>query len=441
MTDSWWTSTERVAVPAGRTAKGAARLPPSKSLTHRAFAMALVAKGPIVVERPLESDDTRLFLAALEAMGCAVERGEGRVRIARPESFAAGARLECGNAGTVFRLLVALAATVPGEWEIDGSERLRQRPIGPLAEALAALGAQLEFRGSKGCAPLVVRGGRLGGGRVRLDAGESSQYLSALLFAGQRATAPIEIEVAKLASAPYVRLTTDVLGRYGGRVEHPLPDLWITKPAEPRGATIPVEADWSAAAYPAAAAALTGGDILLEGAPWRTEQGDRRFLELLRGMGAEVVSEGSGVRVRGTGPLVALRADLSDLPDQVPTLAALAPFARGTTVIENVPHLRIKESDRLAAMAAELRRAGAEVTELPDGLVIPGVWAEAAPPAAPVEIDPHDDHRIAMAMALVGLRRPALTIRDPGCVAKSWPSFWSELARWLGEAASAGGLP
>lgn len=147
------------------------------------------------------------------------------------------------------------------------------------------------------------------------------------------------------------------------------------------------------------------------------------------------------MRVRGTGPLVAIRADMSDLPDQVPTLAALAPFARGTTVIENVPHLRIKESDRLAAMAAELARAGAEVTELPDGLVIPGVWAEVAPPATPVEIDPHDDHRIAMAMALVGTRRPALAIRDPGCVAKSWPAFWNELARWLGEPLAAGSPP
>jgi 3-phosphoshikimate 1-carboxyvinyltransferase len=147
------------------------------------------------------------------------------------------------------------------------------------------------------------------------------------------------------------------------------------------------------------------------------------------------VPERAGVRVRGTGPLVAIRADLSDMPDQVPTLAALAPFARGTTVIENVPQLRIKESDRLAAMAAELARAGAEVTELPDGLIIPGIWAEAPPPSTPIEIDPHDDHRIAMAMALVGLRRPNLSIRDPGCVAKSWPAFWTELARWLGEPA------
>jgi 3-phosphoshikimate 1-carboxyvinyltransferase len=283
---------------------------------------------------------------------------------------------------------------------------------------------------------LRVHGGTLAGGRVRLDAGESSQYLSALLLAGQRAGGPIEIEVARLTSAPYVELTIDAIADFGGVVEQTEPGLWIARPSELRGGTIEIEPDLSAAAYPAAAAALTGGDVLLEGVSLASRQGDRRLLELLATMGARVEQEPAGVRVRGER-LMGLDDDLSDIPDQVPTLAALAPFACGTTRIRNVAHLRLKESDRLAAMASELRRAGAEVEELADGLVVPGVWAEREPPSSPVEIDPHGDHRIAMAMALVGLRRPNLALRDPRVVAKSWPGFWAAMTSLLVPAAAA----
>ena len=201
--------------------------------------------------------------------------------------------------------------------------------------------------------------------------------------------------------------------------------------AQLRGGELEIEPDFSAAAYPAAAAAITGGRVEIDGLSRRSKQGDRRLFELLERDGS-VGRSGArdGAAVEG-GELVAIDADLSDIPDQVPTVAALAPFARGTTVIRNVAHLRIKESDRLAAMSSELRRAGAEVEELEDGLVIPGVWAELRPPADPVTIDPRADHRIAMAMALVGLRRSNLAIADPGCVAKSYPGFWRDLARIL----------
>ena len=185
-----------------------------------------------------------------------------------------------------------------------------------------------------------------------------------------------------------------------------------------------MEADFSAAAYPAAAAVLTGGEVELWPLGATSKQGDRRFMELLERMGARIDWTADGLRVTA-GPLCAIDADLSASPDQVPTLAALAPFARGTTRITNVPHLRIKESDRLSAMASELERCGAAVEELPDGLVIPGVWAEQPPPATPVEVATWGDHRIAMSMALVGLRRPGVRIADPGVVAKSYPDFWA----------------
>ena len=431
MTDSWWTSTDRVTVPAGRVAGGRVRLPGSKSLTNRALALALLVRDPVTVEAPLESEDTLLFRRALERLGYGIEMGSGGWRLSAGAAAPSDGELWCGNAGTVLRFLVALLATVPGRWTLDGTPRMRERPVGPLCDALGELGVRIEFPpGRPGFAPLVVHGGSLRGGRIRLDAGESSQYLSALLLAGQRAASRLEIEVPRLTSSPYVEMTADVLSRFGGRVERPREGLWIALPSELHGGAIEIEPDLSSACYPAAAAALTGGEVVLERVHLDSHQGDRRLIELLGAMGAEVEDDVEGVRVRGRD-LRALEVDLSDAPDQVPTLAALAPFARGTTRITNVAHLRLKESDRLAAMAEELTRVGAEVEELPDGLVVQGTWSERRPPADPVEIDPHDDHRIAMSMSLVALRRPNLTIRNPGVVAKSWPGFWAALAGWM----------
>lgn len=416
------------AVPAGGVARGALRPPGSKSLTQRAYALALLARGETVVRRPLAADDTELALGALERFGCTVTRHGAEVAI-HPGARPSEATIDCGNAGTLFRFLTAIATTIPGRWRLDGTPRLRERPVGPLVTALRALGATIESdTGRDGFAPLAVVGGTLRGGSVRLDASESSQYLSALLIAGQSAAEPLTIEVGALASAPYVELTVALVRRFGGQVERRGEGGWQAWPSELHGARYEVEPDLSAAAYPAAAAALTGGDVWLEGVSLATRQGDRRLLKLLRRMGAAIEPEEGGVRVRG-GALAAIDDDLSDIPDQVPTLAALAPFARGTTRISNVAHLRLKESDRLAAMAGELRRAGATVDELPDGLVIPGIWADAPPPTHAVTIDPHDDHRIAMAMALVGLRRANLSIGNPGVVTKSWPEFWTELER------------
>ena len=335
-TGSCWRSAERVTLrragwpPAVGKGKGgrSAHPPGSKSLTHRAYALALLCRQPVEIVRPLDAEDTRLFAAALTKLGFRVEHRGESVHVAPSGRDPGRAAIDCGNAGTLFRFLVALLATQPGEWTLDGTPRLRERPVGPLADALAELGAEIEWRGAPGHAPLVVRGGSLAGGRARLDAGESSQYLSALLLAGQRAPAPIEIEVAALVSAPYVDLTVDLILAHGGVVERPQPGLWRTEPSVIAGGRIEIEADLSAAAYPAAAAALAGGGILIRGVRLDSRQGDRRFLDLLREMGARVEPALGGVRV-DRGELAALDVDLSDIPDQVPTLAALAPFARG----------------------------------------------------------------------------------------------------------------
>jgi len=421
--------------------RGRLRVPPSKSVSHRQLALALLARSPVEVRNLLRAEDIDLFLAALRAMGWTVEEraerddagdGSRTVRLA-PGSPPGEATLECGNAGTLMRFLVALAATVPGAWTLDGTARLRERPVGPLVAALQALGVAVTWHGRVGFPPLTVAGHTFRGGETTIDAGESSQYLSALLLAALGAQQPTRVRVTALTSAPYVDVTLQLIARWGGRVEASAGSFVVTPGLRPPlvDVDVEVEGDFSAAAYPAAAAALTGGEVTLRGLRRASAQGDREFLEVLRRMGAEVSWRGDELQVAGGGALTAVDVDMGSMPDQVPTLAALAPFARGTTAIRNVPHLRIKESDRLAAMARELGRAGAVVEERADGLVIPGVWADvalAALPRTPVSVDPHGDHRIAMSMALVGLRRPGLRIAHPEVVAKSYPRFWDDLA-------------
>ncbi|HEX7184687.1 MAG TPA: 3-phosphoshikimate 1-carboxyvinyltransferase [Thermoanaerobaculia bacterium] len=434
MTASSSMSPESRLIPAGRRARGRLRVPSSKSLTHRYLNLALLARSPLVVEHPLLAEDTRLFLAALGRCGFEVEEEGERVRLEpgpRPEGET---EILCGNAGTMLRFLVATLTVIPGLWRLDGVPRLRERPVRPLVDALRRLGAHIDYLGAEGYVPLRIEGGTLRAGATTLDAGESSQYLSALLMAALRAPGEVTVEVESLTSRPYVDVTLGVVKAFGGRIEEVGPSLWKVWPSRLDAGRVQVEGDWSAAAYPAAAAALTRGEVVLEGLAPDSRQGDRGFLALLQEMGAEAAWNGNELTVRGRsqGDLRGVEADLSAMPDQVPTLAALAPFARGETHIFNVAHLRIKESDRLEAMATELKKAGAAVDEGPDSLRIPGHWADAAPPDGEVRIDPRGDHRIAMSFALVGLRRPGIVVTSPGVVAKSYPDFWRDLERLLG---------
>lgn len=430
MTDSSSTPVEPFAVPSGRRARGRLRVPSSKSLTHRYFNLALLSGAPVVVERPLFAEDTRLFLAALGRCGFRVEEGDDEVRLTPEERSAGEVEIFCGNAGTMLRFLVATLTVIPGRWRLDGVPRLRERPVGPLVDALRSLGARLDYLAEPGYIPLRIEGGSLRGGTTTLDAGESSQYLSAILMAALRAPETVVVEVPSLTSRPYVDVTLAAAAAFDGHIERVGPRAYRVRPSALRGGRLRVEGDYSAACYPAAAAALTGGEVLLEGLSPDSRQGDRELMDLLTGMGAEVFWKGEMLRVRG-GELRGIKADLSDMPDQVPTLAALAPFAQGETLIHNVAHLRIKESDRLEAMATELEKLGADVREGRDSLWIPGLWSEAEPPSGTVHVDPRGDHRIAMSLALVGLRRPGVVIDHPEVVAKSYPGFWRDLMKIL----------
>lgn len=427
-------------IPAGARLHGRLAVPPSKSLTHRYLNLALLSGRETVLERPLLAEDTRLFLDGLTACGWrVVERGHEEVLLAPPPRIAGrgqgeGSETEifCGNAGTMLRFLVAALAVLPGRWRLDGVPRLRQRPVGPLVDALRRLGCRIHHLGAPGFAPLSIAGGTLQGGATTLAAEDSSQYLSALLMAALAAPAPVTVEVTGLTSEPYVAVTLAAISRFGGRVEEmgargsgSPRRVWRIWPGNLGLARAEVEGDVSAACYAGAGAALTGGRVVLSGLSPDSRQGDLGFFELLRAMGAEVAWEGADLAVKGRG-LRGLQADLSSMPDQVPTLAALAPFASGETKIVNVKHLRLKESDRLEAMATELGRLGAHVEEGADWLRISGIWAEVQPPVAPVVVDPRGDHRIAMSLALAGLRRPGISVGSPQVVAKSYPGFWQD---------------
>ena len=420
-------------IPAGRVVRGRLRPPSSKSLTQRALNLGLLQGHPVTIDRALASEDTRHFLQALVAIGCEVRVESERIALGG-RSPVGGAEIWCGDNGTMLRFLTASLATIPGEWSLTGSERLRQRTVEPLAEALRSLGARIEFPQRQGFAPVRILGTRLLGGGVELDASQSSQFASALVMAATQAREPVAVRLLSPVSAPYLELTLGVLKDFAGEVELDADGLGFrVQPSRLSASCFTVEADFSAAAYPAAAAAITGGEVVLTGLAEDSGQGDRQFLDVLAEMGAQVLWEDSGVLVRGTGKLRGVEVDFSDLPDQVPTLAAIAPFAHGSTEIRNVAHLRIKESDRLAAMARELQRLGARVEERPDGLRIEGDWSAGAIPDSAVEVDTHGDHRVAMSLAVCGLCRPGVSVRAPEVVAKSYPEFWSDLESLLQE--------
>jgi 3-phosphoshikimate 1-carboxyvinyltransferase len=414
----------------GRRVEGRLRVPSSKSVTHRMLLLALLAGRSITLERPLFADDTRCMMAALKSLGWQMHSLGDALELQPPVAPVEEAVIDCGAAGTMLRMLCGVLTVTPGRFRLDGVPRLRERPIAPLVDALRALGGCIEYLGEEGFAPVQVTGLGLQGGVVELDAGESSQYVSALLLAASKASAPVRVRVREVVSAPYIDLTLEALARFGATASVES-DGFRVEPGLDPPLSLPVEGDFSAAAYPVAAAALLGGTVVLEGLRADSAQGDRRFLELLETMGAQVEWSSDALKLVGDGTLAAVDVDLSSMPDQVPTLAALAPFASGTTRIRNVAHLRLKESDRLAVMGRELERVGARVEVMQDGLSIEGCWALTNPPISPVTVDPENDHRIAMSMALVGLRRPGLTIANPVVVEKSYPGFWTDLDRLL----------
>jgi 3-phosphoshikimate 1-carboxyvinyltransferase len=405
------------------------RVPGSKSVTNRALLVAALADGESELSGALSSDDTEVMIASLGALGCAIDAGSETWRVTGTGGrlHAPAAPLFTGNSGTTARFLTAAACVADGPVVIDGSARMRERPIDDLTRALEALGARCEILGAKGCPPVRVAGGGLRGGAAEIDARRSSQYVSAVLLAAPYAARDVELRFAEnqLVSRPYVDLTLDVMRAFGARAGWESEEaLRVEAGAHYRGRRYAIEADASSAAYPFCAAAIAGGRVRVEGIDPNTRQPDVGIVALLEQMGCRTARGSDWIEVHGpVDRLKGIDADLNELPDAVLALAVVALFADGTTRIRNVANLRIKETDRLSALETELRKLGAHARASADSLAI-----EPAP-LRPAVIDTYDDHRMAMAFALAGLRQPGVAIRDPGCVSKTWPGYFAMLAR------------
>ncbi len=421
-----------------RRAQGRLDAPASKSATQRALVAAALAPGRSQLRHPLLSDDSRHLVAALGAVGIATRVTGTDVNAAIEVDGRGGeipamqAEVSVGNAGTAMRFLTALLALGRGAYTIDGDARMRQRPIEDLLAALRALGATAESLRGNGCPPVRVGGG-LRGGSTRLRGGTSSQFLSAVLLAAPAAPQGIRVEMeGPMVSRPYVRLTIDVMRRFGADVQTVSgeTEVFLVPPGRGyRAVDVEIEGDYSSASYFFAAAAVTGGRVRVDRLEPKSSQGDARFPALLERMGCRVETGAGWVAVEGPETLRAVDADCGDMPDIVPTLAVVALFAREASRITGVPHLKVKESDRIAALATEIARLGGAATPLPDGLTI------TPRPLRGARVETYSDHRMAMAFAVAGLRIPGVVIADPGCVSKSFPDFWDRFEQITGEPA------
>ena len=412
---------EVLELKAARAAVGTVRLPGSKSISNRALLLAALAAGDTKVTGLLDAEDTLVMRKALSALGVSFTRetvlGVGGVfPIKRAELF-------LGNAGTAFRPLTAVLAMCGGEYRLSGAPRMHERPIGDLVDALRGIGARIDYEGKQGFPPLHIHPGEIDvDKKLRVKGDVSSQFLSALLMAlpltGR--TARVDV-VGELISKPYVEITLNVMRRFGQEVRR---DGW--KSFEVQGHTYVspgkffVEGDASSASYFRAAGALGGGPVRVEGVGRSSIQGDVRFVEVLEKMGAHVSLSENAIEVKNNRKLQSVDLDLNHIPDAAMTAAVLALFADGPSTIRNIGSWRVKETDRIAAMATELRKLGAEVEEGADFLKI-----EPGKLKADVAIDTYDDHRMAMSFSLVALGGVPVRINDPRCVAKTFPDYFA----------------
>ena len=404
-------------------------VPGSKSLTNRALVVAALAEGTSVLRGGLIAEDAEVMIQALKDLGFEVQvdgttfevTGQGG-RIPLPE-----AELDLRLSGTSIRFLSALVALGQGRYTLDGNERMRERPIQDLLNALNALGVRAGTKLETGCPPVIVEAGGLKGGYARVAGGRSSQYLSALLMTAPYAEADVILKVeGELQSKPFIDMTLDLMADFGVNVVRDGYERFTVQPAAYRAQAYQVEGDAMAAGYFWAAAAITGGRVHVKNVGSASVQGDKRLADVLAQMGCQVSWTQQSCEVVGPPPgnLRGGTFDLNDMPDQAQTLAVAALFADSPVRIENVWNMRIKETDRLTALHTELKKFGVQVEEGRDYIVVHPL----AQQPDPVTVDTYGDHRMAMAFALAGLRLPGVSINDPACVTKTYPNFFTDLA-------------
>ncbi len=395
------------------------RPPGSKSITNRALLCAALADGVSTLTGALFADDTHAMIDAVRSLGAQLTIADGDITV---RGIGAGissvaAAVDCRKSGTTSRFILPAVALSSGRCVVDGGEQLRARPFGPLVDALASLGVTVESLDRPGYLPIAVTGPAKGGA-VSLPGHLSSQFLSGLLMAAPLMAEGLDVSLTSpLVSVPYVEMTAAVMASFG--VES---DGLSVRPQAYRAGAFAIEPDASAASYFLAAAAITGGTITVEGLGTASIQGDVRFVDLLEQMGAQVVREPHRLTVTGTGTLRGIDVDMADISDTAQTLAAVAVFADSPTVVRGIGFIRAKETDRIAAIVTELQRAGIHAVNDADGFTIhPG-------PLRPTRFATYDDHRMAMSLALIGLRQPGIEIEDPGCVVKTYPDYFADLA-------------
>ena len=407
-------------------------VPGSKSITNRAMILAAMAQGRSVIDSVLLSDDTRYMTDALRVLGFIVEVDEDAHRITvggRGGVIPAnGGEIFVGGAGTAMRFLVAMVTLGEGRFRIDGNQRMRQRPIGPQLDAMQRLGASVYSERDNNCPPVIVDASRarFEGGETSIDARVSSQFVSAMLMPAPIWKSGLKLRVIGDAARPFIDMTLRLMEAWGTHNSVEGDQIVVPGGQWYRAQRFTVEPDASSASYFAAAAALVGGAVKIEGLSSNSVQGDLGFLGVLQRMGARVTWHPDYVEVVGTGQLTGVDVAMNAMPDMVPTLAALAPFASSPTKIRNVAFIRHHESDRIRVLATELRRIGADVSETEDGLEIRPSTMRPAP------IETYDDHRIAMSFAIIGLKLPGLKIKNPSCVAKTFPDFFTRLSALSG---------
>ena len=414
-------------------ARGVVRLPGSKSISNRILLLAALAEGRTDIRDLLASDDTHVMLTALHALGIEwrqvaashdylIEGGAGSFPIHQADLF-------MGNAGTAIRPLTAALAVLGGDYTLHGVARMHERPIGDLVEALNAIGTQIEYTGVAGFPPLRIRRGHIHAQAVQVRGNVSSQFLTALLMVAPLIARqhPIRIEViGELISKPYIDITLNLLQRFGIVVEREGWQAFVIAAGQRyvSAGKIHVEGDASSASYFLAAGAIAGGPVRVEGVGANSIQGDLRFVDALQQMGATITLGDNWIEATSNGVLKSIDADFNHIPDAAMTIAVAALYADGPSTLRNIGSWRVKETDRLAAMATELRKLGATVEEGSDYLRV-------IPPGAlsPATIDTYDDHRMAMCFSLASLdgkarRGTAIRINHPECVAKTFPDYF-----------------
>ncbi|RJG48648.1 3-phosphoshikimate 1-carboxyvinyltransferase [Motilimonas pumila] len=408
---------------------GEINLPGSKSVSNRALLLAALAKGTTTLTNLLDSDDIRHMLNALTKLGVQYQLSADKTQcvvegLGRAFETSQAMELFLGNAGTAMRPLCAALCLGKGEYELTGEPRMEERPIGSLVDALRQAGADVTYLKNEDYPPLKIKSTGLRGGKISIDGSVSSQFLTAFLMAAPYADGDTEIEiVGELVSKPYIEITLHIMSQFGVQVENIDYQRFIIKGQQTYTAPgqFLVEGDASSASYFLAAAAIKGGTVKVTGIGKKSVQGDVQFADVLAAMGADI--EWGDDYIKSTvGELKAVDMDMNHIPDAAMTIATTALFATGTTAIRNVYNWRVKETDRLAAMATELRKVGAEVVEGHDFIEV--TPAQTLQHAA---IDTYDDHRIAMCFSLVALSDTPVTINDPGCTSKTFPDYFDKL--------------